>query len=309
MHFPFDRKVLFALVLPFAALACGGTDTGGSGGSTSTSTAGSGGTTSTGTTSSGGGGAAPTCAEGPGYSGNEQALAVGTVTAKLVDQTGAAASGVAVFVCGTDICTNPATSSADGSASIPAKQTLKAPAFKYGDGLDWAKFAQPVPAGDTDVGTVTAVKLPAIGTGDMFMPGATATSNGVKIDIDASGAAIVDELIYEDPSQQTFRVALVEDIASIPAIDPTIEIAYGAAPMETEFCPPAKLHVPNTKSWPAGAKVDVLLHGLDVGQEWTPYSGWAKVSDATVSADGSEIVTDDGQGLPLLSTFGLRLAQ
>ncbi len=193
-------------------------------------------------------------------------------------------------------------------AISPAKQTLTKPAFKYGDGLDWAKLAQPVQGGDTNVGTVTAVKLPAVGTGDMFAPGASAKSNGGTIDIDAAGQVTVDELVYEDPTTQTFRVAEIKDISQIPAIDPTILIAYGVAPMETEFCPPAKLHAPNTLNWPAGAKVELLIHGLEVGQEWAPYSGWAKVSDATVSADGSEIVTDDGQGIPLLSTFGFRLA-
>jgi hypothetical protein len=313
MRFPFDRKVLFAFLLPFAALACGGGDTGGSGGSgTTTSTGGSGGTggtTASGGTGTGGSGAAPSCPPGPGYGGNEKALAVGVVTVKLVDQAGNPAVGVPVFVCGTDICTAPAKSGADGGASIPANQTLKAPAFKYGDGLEWTKFAQPVPAGDTAVGTVAALKLPALGTGDMFAVGASVKSNGVTIDVPAGGSVTVDTLTYEDPTTQTFRVALLPAGAVVPAIDPTLglEIVYGAAPMETEFCPPATLHVPNTAGWTAGAAVELFIHGLDVGQELAPYGGWAKVSDAAVSADGKEIVTADGQGIPLLSTFGLRL--
>ncbi len=312
MRFPFDRKLLLAFLLPFAALACGGGDTSGSGGSGTTSTGGSGGTSTGGTTSTsdtGGGGSAPACPPGPGYGGNEKSLDVGVVTAKLIDQDGNPASGVAVFVCGTDICTSPAKSGGDGAASIPANQTLKAPAFKYGDGLDWAKFAQPVPAGDTAVGTVAALKLPAVGTGDMFAVGASAKSNGVTIDVPAGGSVTVDELTYEDPSTQTFRVALLPADAVAPAVDPALglEIVYGAAPMETEFCPAATLHAPNTLGWAAGAAVELFIHGLEVGQEWAPYGGWAKVSDATVSADGKEIVTAEGQGIPLLSTFGFRL--
>ena len=313
MRFPFDRKVLLAFLLPFAALACGGDNSGsgGSGGSGTTTTGGAGGTG--GSTSSGGtggtGGVTETCPPGPGYGGDEKSLAVGAVSAKLLDQDGNPASGVPVFVCGTDICTAPAKSGADGSASIPANQTLKAPAFKYGDGLEWAKLAQPVPAGDTDVGTVTAIKLPAVGSGDMFVAGASAASNGVTIDIEAGGSVTVDELTYEDPTTQTFRVALLPSGANAPAVDATLglEVVYGAAPMETEFCPPAKLHVPNTAGWAAGAAVELFIHGLEVGQDFAPYGGWAKVSDAVVSADGSEVVTVDDGGIPLLSTFGLRL--
>ena len=61
--------------------------------------------------------------------------------------------------------------------------------------------------------------------------------------------------------------------------------------------------------WAAGAAVEFYIHGLDVGQEWAPYAGWAKVSDGKVSDDGTEVVTADGQGIPVLSTFGVRLAQ
>jgi len=312
MRLSFDRTVLLALLFPFAALACGGGDTGSGG---STSTGGSGGTTSAtggagGTSSTGGSGGdtGPVC-PGPGYGGGEKSVDVGVVSSKLVDQNGSPAVGVSIFVCGIDICTMPDVSGADGDGTVPANMTLKAPAFKYGDGLDWAKFAQPVPAGNTDVGQVTAIKLPAIGTGDNFAVGASATSNGVTIDVPAGGTVTVDELIYEDVTQQTFRVEAVPNLADIPAIDPAIglEIVYGAAPMETEFCPAAKMHIPNTLGWAAGAKAELWIHGLEVGQDWAPYAGWAKVSDATVSADGTEVVTDDGGGIPLLSTFGLKL--
>lgn len=313
MRFSFDRTAILALLFPFAALACGGGDTG-SGGSTggSTGTGGAGATMTAGgtggSTGGTGGSTAPQC-DGPGYGGGEKATDVGVVSAKLVDQDGNPAAGVAIFVCGVDICTVPDVSGADGDGTVAANMTLKAPAFKYGDGFDWAKFAQPVPAGDTDVGQVTSIKLPAIGTGDNFAAGASATSNGVTIDVPAGGSVIIDELVYEDVSQQTFRVAEVPVIADIPAIDATIglQIVYGAAPMETEFCPAAKVHVPNSLGWAAGAKAELWIHGLEVGQDWAPYAGWAKVSDATVSADGSEVVTDDGGGIPLLSTFGLKL--
>lgn len=122
----------------------------------------------------------------------------------------------------------------------------------------------------------------------MFAVGASAKSNSITIDVPAGGSVTVDELTYEDPSTQTFRVALLPADAVAPAVDPALglEIVYGAAPMETEFCPAATLHAPNTLGWAAGAAVELFIHGLEVGQEWAPYGGWAKVSDATVSADG-----------------------
>lgn len=311
-----DRKVLFSLLLPLAlaASACdgGGGGTGGTGGAGGSG--GTGGTGATGgdTTSSGGGGTggAPMVCEGPGYGGNEQSVNVGTVTASIVDQDGMPAKQTTVQVCGTDICLTETTSDT-GTVTVLANQALKAPAFKYGDGFGYAKLAVPLVEGDATFMNIVTAKLPDVGTGDLFKAGASATSNGVTIDIAADGAAEIDTLIYEDESQQTFRAAEIPISADVPAVDPAMEFKelFGVAPLETVFCPPAMVHVPNTAQLPAGADVEFWIQGLDALQHWAPYGEWLKVSDGKVSADGKEIVTAEGQGLPVLSTFAVRLAQ
>jgi hypothetical protein len=318
MRFSLHSKALLAVLLPLAALACSsnGGNTGGSGGSGGSgtgATGGSGGSTTTAPTGGGGsggaGGSTTMECKGPGYGGMEKTLTVGTVKATVLDQDGKPAADVPVFVCGTDLCTPPAKTGANGTAALTWGKDLKAPAFKYGDGLDWAKFAAPVPAGDTTIDMTTVLKLAPLGTGDALKAGSSAKSNGVVIDVPAGSTVTVDELTYDDPSKAGFRALLVPAGAAVAAVDKALnlEIVVGAAPIETTFCPPAKVHVPNTPKWPAGAKVEFFLHGLDAGQEWAPYGGWAKFADGAVSADGSEVVTADGQGMPLLSTFGVAL--
>jgi hypothetical protein len=75
---------------------------------------------------------------------------------------------------------------------------------------------------------------------------------------------------------------------------PGFEIVYAATPNGTEFCPPAKVSIPNDNGWDAGTEVEVWLHGVDIEEEWAPYGGWALVSDARVTEDGTQIDTLDG---------------
>ncbi len=311
-----DRKALCTLLLPLAALAASGCDgggdgTGGSGGDGgSGGTGGTGGDTSTGATGGGGSGGAPMECEGPGFGGNEPDVAIGVLTASVVDQDGMPAANTSAQVCGTDVCFAETTSAA-GTVTVTVNDTLKAPAFKYGDGLGYAKIAIVLPAGDSDYQNVVTAKLPEIGTGDSLVPGASAKSGGITIDVPAGGTVEFDTLVYEDESTQTFRAAEIPLGADFPGVDPALglDAVFGVAPLETVFCPAATVHIPNTPQYPAGADVEIFIQGLDVLQHWAPYGQWEKVSDGKVSADGSEIVTADGQGFPLLSTFGVRLAQ
>lgn len=259
-----------------------------------------------GTAGTGGTGGEPIKCEGPGYAGGEQDVMIGVVTASVLDQNGQPAKMTSAQVCGTDICLSETTSDA-GTVTVLVNDTLKAPAFKYGDGFGYAKLAVPLDAGDTTFTDIVTAKLPDVGTGDLFVPGASATSNGVTIDIPAGGYAEYDTLVYEDETTQGFRIAEIPVGPDVPALDPTLglDAVWGAAPLETVFCPPATLHVPNVPGYAAGADVEVFIQGLDALQHWAPYGKWHKVSDAKVSADGSEIVTVDG--IPVLSTFGVRL--
>lgn len=318
MRFSLDPKVLFSLLLPLAVAACDGGDgsggAGGTGGSGANGgdggTGGSGGQTTTTTAEGGGGsGGAPMECEGPGYEGNEPIVAVGVVSATIVDQDGNPAANNAVQLCGLDIC-EYADTSGSGTVTFNANKDLKKPAFKLGDGLTFAKLAILVGQGNTSFPELRTALLPTPGVGDSFAAGASAKSGGMTIDVPAGGTVTIDELLHPEPADQVFRAAEVPVDASAP-VDPGMgfEILFGVSPMETVFCPPAKVHVPNTPGWAPGADVEFFVQGVEISQHWAPYGEWQKVSDGKVSADGTEVVTADGQGLPVLSSLAVRLAK
>jgi hypothetical protein len=247
---------------------------------------------------------------------------VGGLTATVQDLDGNPASNVLAQACGLDICINGSTD-ANGNVQIcdqndicvpgiAVNQAIKRPAFKYGDGFGYVKFAELLPTTTEDyvLGVRQTGKLPATSTGAAMEPGTDAINSGITLTLPAGGNIEIDVLVFDTPEFQTFR-AMEIPIAKAPgAVDPSLnfEMLVGTTPVETKFCPHAKLTVPNTPGWPAGQAVEVFIHGVSVEEEWAPYAGWAKVSDATVSTDGQTVVTDDGegQGIPYLSVFGFR---
>src|SRR5262245_4154598 len=110
---------LAAIAAILAGAACGGTGgsstgTGGTGGGSTTTTTSSSSTSSSSTSSSSGsGGEAPTC-PGKGYGGGETPSNPHSVTAIVVDQNGAPVADQPVYICGTDICSDPGKTGADG---------------------------------------------------------------------------------------------------------------------------------------------------------------------------------------------------
>ena len=230
---------------------------------------------------------------------------VGAVEDTVRDTKGAPVAASPIQLCGLDACLYGMTD-AGGHVLVNANKTLKAPAFKYGDGLLFAKLAAPITMASTVLPSVTTVALPE--TGVPFLPGGEAVSGGVRLSLPAGGAFVVDDLDYPKPEAQRFRAAALTAAQAAPALDPSLGVAivYGVAPIGTRFCPPAQVTLPNSEKWPAGTEVEFLIHGLDTAQEDAPYAGWATASSGKVSADGAQIVTDAAGGLRVLSTFGVR---
>jgi len=216
------------------------------------------------------------------------------------------AADTVVQVCGLDICLSGSTNNAGKATVNGMGKSLKAPAFKYGDGVHYARLAIPLTQAITTFPSLSTAKLPSPGVA--FAAGKDITSGEVTLSIAAGGAAIVDDLNFPDPADQTFRAAAIGPDKIKQALDPAlgIEMVFGAGPIDTLLCPAAKVTVPNSLGWPAGTAVEFYLHGIDISQDWAPYAGWAKVSDGEVSADGKGISTSDGGGLPILSVFGVR---
>lgn len=307
-------------------VGCGGDDGGGgSGGGSSGGTGGSGGTITTGgsggVAGGGGSGGGPSCAKGPGYPSSDPPHKVDSLDAKILDLAGAPATGVLAQVCGLDLCINGSTTdqgvvcTLDKSSGVCLPgilpgQEFKRPAFKYGDGMGFVKFAQLLPTTTStyDLGDVMTAKLPDVAAGVALAAGASATSNGITLELAAGTEIKFDELTFDTAELQKFRAAEVPVAKAPPAVDKAagFEIIFGTTPLDTELCPHGKLSVPNTPSWPAGTEVEFWVHGLDPSEEWAPYAGWAKISGGKVSADGKSVVTNDGEGIPVLSTFGVK---
>lgn len=307
-------------------VACGSTPattTGtGSGGSTSSSgaTSGSGGGATSTTATTGSGGAAPVC-PGATFGGGETLVPGGSVKAKIIDQNGAAVPDQPVYICGIDICSNPAKTGADGSVSITTNLMMKRPAFKFGDGVTYVELPILLSMTNNDFMTVGTGKLPAAGAA--LVAGADAVSAGVTVSVPAGGFIGVNELIYDTPDKQKFRavnIPLAQEAAVLAPLTFTdggagFAVMFGVSPAETLLCPAAKVSValpsdkmmPNNFNWLPKAAVELWVMTTDVGQEYAPYGGWAKASDGIVSDDGKSVSTVDGGGFVFLETFGIRL--
>ncbi|HET9933911.1 MAG TPA: hypothetical protein VFQ35_24575 [Polyangiaceae bacterium] len=274
-------------------------DDGGKGGGAGASSGGAGGT-----------GGKAQCDPGPGYGEAVEAQALESVSATLLDADGEPVADEVFFVCGVDLCSPPARTGADGRVTVSPATPLveKKPAAKFGEGILTPRFAVLLPRESViDLGVVHTARLPALSTGAPLVPGSEASSGGLTLMPSAGTQIKIDQLTYESAAEQAFRAVKVPLDRAPELIDASVglEVVYGATPVETRFCPPAKLRIENTEGWTPNTDVEVLLHGVAIEEEFAPYGGWAKVSDARVSADGLSIETTS-PGLPVLGVIGLR---
>ncbi len=256
----------------------------------------------------GGSGGEPSveCDDGPGYAEDSEPRAIDSVGATVLDETGAPYADSLVQVCGLDICINGYTDE-DGVTSVSATEPITQAAFKYGDGLGFGKFALPLEPSETvfDLGVVRTVRLPE--TGAAIVAGESSTSNDVTLALPANASVEFDLLVYRTDEQQAFRAAELE-LASAPARllgDSGVELVFALAPLDTEFCPAATLELPNSGGWDAGTPVEFLLHGLDLGERFAPYAGWAVIGSGEVDASGERLVMLEG-GMRTLGSVGVR---
>lgn len=314
------------LVSSAGALACGSDDnpaaggSGGAGGGAGSGASGGAGGSSGGSGGSGGG---PSCDKGPGYHDDTPPAQVDLFDGKVIDLDGNPLADVQTTVCGVDICSELGTTNAAGDVvtcesgpvgvcktGIAPGFALKKPAFKYGLGLSVAKFALLLPPGQTsyDVGEQSTAKFPPFSAGQPLVAGAEAANGPARIKLEP-GTVMKFEFEFVTAEERRFRAVEIPSDKAPDAVDASLGFAWLVAttPTDTSFCPKATLVLDNSGSLAAGADVELWLHGVKVEEEWAPYGGWAKVSDAKVSADGSNIETVPGQGVPLLGTYGVRL--
>jgi hypothetical protein len=324
--------LLFAAGLA-VCLGCGGSGSGASDGGAGHGGAGAAGGAGTaggaGAAGSGGAGGQSACGPRGTYGGGETSQAGASVTANIVDETGAPVVGQPVYITGIDISSAPSMTDSAGHVAIQTNLSMKRPAFKVGDTIAYTELAIPLTAATTDFST--GGQLLAIGklsnkTGAALTPGTAATSGDVTVAVPAGATVGIDTLIYDTPDSQKLRTVglpLANSgpvLASAPAgVGAGFALLYGVAPSETIFCPAAKVTVtlPHTTSatgndlgWAAGTAVEFWITTVDVSQTYAPYAGWAKMSDGVVSADGTSVSTADGPqgGFTFLENFAIRKA-
>lgn len=305
-----------ATSVALGSAACGSDsddDASATGATSSTGTPASSGTGASGGTGGGpgsggtGGGGHKECDEEPGpFTGEGVDLVVESVSATLNDVDGNPIGASQVQLCGINICLF-GTTEAGGFVNVPGgAEELERPAFKYGDGTEFARFAIPVTEATLELGTLVTVALPSAGVD--IEPGAPLVSGPMTVELAADAGWVIDELTWGEPEQQLFRAASV-DPAVLPegvGVPEGIVTVYGVAPLETYFCPPAQVTVANEANLPADSAVEFWSHGVDVFELAAPYASWRKVSDGKVSADGTTISTLPEQGMEVLTTFGIK---
>jgi hypothetical protein len=256
--------------------------------------------------------ASPTEAEcpPPGFAEAPALVPFESLNAIVEDLEGNPLDGVQAQACGVNLCLNASTD-ADGRVFIDAAQMLDKPAFKYGHGRRYAKFAFPLESGPThDLGTHQTIELPPPESGVEFVAGASITSGNVTLELPENlGDLHIDPFDYDTEELARFRAIEVPVDQAPPAVDGGLELErlFATAPSGAQFCPPAALTVDNTLDWEPGSEVEFYLHGVEVDELWAPYGGWAKVSSGTVSENGATISTDPDEGIPTLGVLGVRL--
>jgi hypothetical protein len=280
-------------------VACGSdpTEAGGAAGS-----AGSAGSAAQAGSGAGGSSVLESCPAGPGYETETEPVQVGVVSGLIVDEQGEPTSSGLVQVCAKDLCIN-ANVPDTGELSEAVRQLMDAPACKFGNGKVWGKLAIPLAAGDTDLGTLTTVRLPDYADAAPLTPGRTATSAGVSLTLAEDAVVEIDTLTYEDESQYGLRAALLPP-AALEQLKQGFALAYALSPVETHICPSPALSLENSAELEPGAELELFVLGLDVLEAWAPYATWQKVGEGVVSEDGRTL--EFPNGVPILTAIGVK---
>jgi hypothetical protein len=230
---------------------------------------------------------------------------VTTMQATIVDPSGAPVAGLPVSVCGTNLCTVPAKTAADGTVTVAACLPFARPALEVFADPVWAPFAALLPGTGPaySLGRVTVVPLPAAGA--VLAAGTSASSGGVTLSL-APGTHVTFDVTHQDANAQKLRAVAVPAAQLPPTLAGAVSAAWGLAPLDTRLDPPAQLTVPNTPGWPAGAQVDFYLDGTDAASASppAPWGAWGLVGTGAVSADGKSIAL---AGLPEIAMVGVKL--
>jgi hypothetical protein len=233
------------------------------------------------------------------------------VSGSLVGLDGAPVGPMGISVCG-GLCIGGKVS-AQGKFSIPVKRRLASPGLSVPIGT--TAFAAFVIAlkreGDVQLPPLLAARLPEQG---VPFPAAgteaTVSSGDVTLHIAPETQIVLDELTFETEDQRRFRAVAVPPEKVPPFVPDGLVFGalYALGPSGAKLVPPAPAAFATPSKWPPGASVEVYAHGLDEWSTTPPWASMSKVAMGHVSASGDAVSLDPGEGLPVLTWVGLRLA-
>jgi hypothetical protein len=312
-----------------SAGVAGSAGSGGSGGSNGGAAGTLGGAGSAGTAGAGGTGVTDAgeeaCSAGsPGPT--PESVCLLEVTGRVVDENGAPISGLVTSVCG-PVCFN-GESDAGGAFQVMPGVHLDLRDYSITPHGRPARagfyFQLPVdrPGPAIDVGELLLPSLPLEGptlvvkSDRAGAPAQTVTSSEVTLDVPA-GVLVeldVEDVLAEDVGKR-FRVLAVpaERHGAFAKPELGLKALYALAPFESSFVAEsdgalalARLSFENSARFAAGTAVEVLALGTYLYPEWIRPAAFERVATARVSADGTRIEMDPGQGVAHLTWFGLR---
>jgi hypothetical protein len=231
------------------------------------------------------------------------------MNATVVDSSGSPVAALPVYVCGTNLCTEPSKTASDGTVEVAACLPFAAPALKVFSDPQWGAFAALLAgAGPSySLGKVTVTALPATGatlasgTGIVASGGVTLSLQGTMVTFDAEHAT---------PDSQLFRAATVPPDSLPSSLQGPVTAVWALAPLNTTLVPPPELQLPNVPDWAPGVAVDFFLDGTDttVPTPPAPWGSWGVIGTGAVSADGTSLVLTAAQGgLPEIAMVGVAL--
>lgn len=249
------------------------------------------------------------------------------IDGRAIDESGAPiAPHTLASACGPEQCA-PGYTASDGSFAIPVGVHLDPNQYSVELHVrpDQAAFyfalPKSAPEPVVDMGALRVLPMPPHGPLlDVNPSGAaaeTVTSGDVTLDV-PEGVYVrldVESNLAGDHGKEFRALTIAQSFIDEFAVGVAgLRAVYALEPFESSFEYPGAHPMPalvrlsfvNTAAIAAGAAVDVFALGTYVYPDWVTPAALEKVASAHVSADGSRIELDPGEGLPHLTWIALR---
>jgi hypothetical protein len=255
------------------------------------------------------------------------AVCITHVDGRALDEQGnAVKSKTLVSACGPAQC-NPGFTDDTGHFDIPVGLHLDPRIYSAQVHVrpDQAAFYYPLPKAATGpivhLGDLRVLPMPASGpaldVNRAGVPAQSVTSGDVTLDVPGGVYVRLDvESNRAAALGKEFRALTIPDAFLKDFVDPGLGVKalYAFEPFEASFetaTTPAtqvnvRLSFANTSKMAPGTPIDVLALGSYIYPDWIPAAAFAKVAKGHVSADGSRVDLDPGEGLPYLTWVAVR---